>query len=224
MVAQPGAAQAHAVQAADGAHGVGGAEGGHVLGLAHEPAYHGQAADAGELMDRGAAAEQRFVPDAHVPAEERVVGEGDVVAHGAVVAHVGVGHQVVAVAETSGGVAARGVDRHALAQHVTVTDRDARLERRDRVPARLGAEAEAAERKQVVVRADRHGSANVHVGLEPGPRPDPSRARHHAAGPDHRVVRDVHRVIDNRARIDHEKAILKLPPGRTAASGLTPCA
>ena len=85
------------------------------------------AADAAELVDRGAGADVREVLDTDVAAERRVRPEDRVAADVAVVRHVHVGHEQVVVADRRLAAAAGGaaVDRDELAEDVAAADASA---------------------------------------------------------------------------------------------------
>ncbi len=170
-------------------------------------AGEGVGADPAVLVHQGVAGQDRPVVHVDMPRQRRVVHQDAMVADHAVMADVGIGHDQVVVA--NGGFRAvldgSAMDGHALADHVVVTDHQAR--RLALVLQVGGILADAGELEDAVVLADLRGALEHHVGTDHRPftdlhfRPDDGPRAHLDVG------RQPGARVDDGARIDQTHSL-----------------
>ena len=134
---------------------------------ASETADESVGADANELVNGGAAAQNGEIADLAMASQHHVVGENNTLANAAIMRDVGVGQEHRARANDRFRAAARGagVHRHAFANEAILTDREAdRLAAIFEVLRRMPDRGEGKDRR---ARADRGVAGQSHMGDEP---------------------------------------------------------
>src|SRR5579859_2671579 len=160
-------------------------------------------ADAAELMDHGAAAEDDVVVDGNVPCERDLVCQDRVIADLRVMCNVDIGHDPVVRADTGYGdvLHGAGVERAEFADYVVIADFQAGGFAR--VFLVLGLFTENAVVEYAISLADAGMPSDHGVGGHGGAAADLDVLADDRIGSDFGVVRDLRTGVNDRHRVDH---------------------
>ncbi len=155
-----------------------------IAGRALAAGDHGESTNPHKLMDPGVPAEESSVLNGDMTAQQSAVGQCAVVADDAVVGGVGIGHEVVAIADGGRIIACGTVDGHALAEDIFVADSRAwtvftRIER-----SILRGQADACVRVERIGSSDLQWTLQVDIGDQLGVFADGHLAFDDAVGSD----------------------------------------
>jgi len=200
---EPPAFQADLIDAADfGRIAVGDHEGGHVLNDLGAAADDGMTPNAAKLVDPAEAADNGVVLHHHMTGQGAIVGENDMMADQAIVGDVGVGQEIVMVADD--GLATRAgsaIDRAELPEAVGIPD--FQMGGLDGVFEILGPLADRGEGEESVAIPNHGGAGHADMAGQHIAAAESNPGSDHTVGTDLVVVADLGGWVDEGGGMDH---------------------